>query len=83
MREQFGVGYKLKDYNGPNTGQTSHYLHRRVGNHVNHIGNNKPKTSGISNAHTIGKRHPFDFQNSQILTSEKDFTKRTILEMRY
>lgn len=62
------------------TGQTSQYLRKWVRNHVVSIRNDKRETSVLVR-HALDETHCFDFENLEKLATEKDFSKRIILEM--
>lgn len=61
-------------------GNTTQYLYKRCNEHNNCVKNNRREASA-SARYSLENLHQFDFENVEMLATELDYPKRTILEM--
>lgn len=82
-----GLIYQINcnNCNGVYIGQTKQHLKSRINQHIYDSKNKHVITQGITAAvsHSISTSHTFNFKKPIILATEKNYTKRSTLEMLY
>lgn len=71
VKNQSGVVYKIQCKSGIVQVTLARCLHKRIGNNVNSVRNNKLEASALAK-HAIEKNHFFDFQKQNIRIFEND-----------